>query len=64
MLTSPWKKPKRLLRNVSLRLPISLLCPLGTQIGLKPVVLLVIGLAIYGQIPSKKKKKEEEGKES
>ena len=37
--------------------------PLGTQIGLKPVVLLVIGLAIYGQIPSRKKKKEEEGNE-
>ena len=33
--------------------------PLGTQIGLKPVVLLVIGLAIYGQIPSRKKKKED-----
>lgn len=38
--------------------------PLGVQIGLKPVVLLVIGLAIYGQIPSRKKKEEEEEKES
>lgn len=34
--------------------------PLGTQLGLKPVILLLIVLGIYGQFSGKKKKKEEE----
>ncbi len=38
--------------------------PLGTQIGLKPVVLIIIALIIWGYLPKKKKEEEPANDES
>lgn len=38
--------------------------PLGTQLGLKPVILLLIVLGIYGQFSGKKKKEKEKEEEA